>query len=88
MGTNKIAPPFRLAEFDIMYNEGISKTGDILDLASQYGVVEKSGAFYKYGGETIGQGRDKTKTFLKDNPEIMSEIDNKVREAVKSSEEL
>lgn len=85
---NKIAPPFRLAEFDIMYNEGISKTGDILDLATQYGVVEKSGAFYKYGGETIGQGRDKTKTFLKDNPEIMSEIDNKVREAVKSSEEL
>lgn len=85
---NKIAPPFRLAEFDIMYNEGISKTGDILDLAAQYGVVEKSGAFYKYGGETIGQGRDKTKTFLKDNLEIMSEIDNKVREAVKSSEEL
>ena len=85
---NKIAPPFRLAEFDIMYNEGISKTGDILDLAAQYGVVEKSGAFYNYGGETIGQGRDKTKTFLKDNPEIMSEIDNKVREAVKSSEEL
>ena len=85
---NKIAPPFRVAEFDIMYNEGISKTGDILDLAAQYGVVEKSGAFYKYGGETIGQGRDKTKTFLKDNPEIMSEIDNKVREAVKSSEEL
>ena len=85
---NKIAPPFRLAEFDIMYNEGISKTGDILDLAAQYGVVEKSGAFYKYGGETIGQGRDKTKSFLKDNPEIMSEIDNKVREAVKSSEEL
>ena len=85
---NKIAPPFRLAVFDIMYNEGISKTGDILDLAAQYGVVEKSGAFYKYGGETIGQGRDKTKTFLKDNPEIMSEIDNKVREAVKSSEEL
>lgn len=85
---NKIAAPFRIAEFDIMYNEGISKTGDILDLAAQYGVVEKSGAFYKYGGETIGQGRDKTKTFLKDNPEIMSEIDNKVREAVKSSEEL
>ncbi|MDO4871110.1 MAG: recombinase RecA [Candidatus Saccharibacteria bacterium] len=85
---NKIAPPFRLAEFDIMYNEGISKTGDILDLAAQYGVVEKSGAFYKYGGETIGQGRDKTKTFLKDNPEIMSEIDSKVREAVKLSEEL
>ena len=85
---NKIAPPFRLAEFDIMYNEGISKTGDILDLAAQYGVVEKSGAFYKYGGETIGQGRDKTKTFLKDNPEIVSEIDNKGRDAVKSSEEL
>ncbi len=85
---NKIAPPFRVAEFDIMYNEGISKTGDILDLAAQYGVVEKSGAFYKYQGETIGQGRDKTKLFLKDNSEVMAEIDDKVREVVKSTEDL
>ena len=83
---NKIAPPFRLAEFDIMYNEGISKTGDILDLAAIHGVVEKSGAFYKYGGETIGQGRDKTKLFLKENPEVLAEIDQKVREAVKQKD--
>ena len=83
---NKIAPPFRVAEFDIMYNEGISKTGDILDLAATHGIVEKSGAFYKYNGETIGQGRDKTKTYLKENPEVLAEIDQKVRDKVKEAE--
>ena len=83
---NKIAPPFRVAEFDIMYNEGISKTGDILDLAATHGIVEKSGAFYKYNGETIGQGRDKTKTYLKENPEVLVEIDQKVRDKVKEAE--
>lgn len=76
---NKIAAPFRTAEFDIMYNEGISKTGDVLDLAALHEVVEKSGAFYKYNGETIGQGRDKTKQYLKDNPAVLTEIDQKVR---------
>ena len=83
---NKIAPPFRVAEFDIMYNEGISKTGDILDLATTHGIVEKSGAFYKYNGETIGQGRDKTKNYLKENPEVLAEIDQKVRDKVKEAE--
>jgi len=83
---NKIAPPFRVAEFDIMYNEGISKTGDILDLAATHGIVEKSGAFYKYNGETIGQGRDKTKNYLKENPEVLAEIDQKVRDKVKEAE--
>ena len=83
---NKIAPPFRIAEFDIMYNEGISKTGDILDLAATHSIVEKSGAFYKYNGETIGQGRDKTKLYLKENPEVLAEIDQKVREKVKEGE--
>ena len=83
---NKIAPPFRVAEFDIMYNEGISKTGDILDLAVTHGIVEKSGAFYKYNDETIGQGRDKTKNYLKENPEVLAEIDQKVREKVKEGE--
>ena len=83
---NKIAPPFRVAEFDIMYNEGISKTGDILDLAATHGIVEKSGAFYKHNGETIGQGRDKTKTYLKENPEVLAEIDQKVRDKVKEEE--
>ena len=84
---NKIAPPFRIAEFDIMYNEGISKTGDILDLAATHGIVEKSGAFYKYNGETIGQGRDKTKLYLKENPKVLAEIDQKVRNKVKESEQ-
>ena len=84
---NKIAPPFRIAEFDIMYNEGISKTGDILDLAVQHGIVAKSGAFYKYNDETIGQGRDKTKEFLKKNPKLLAEIDGKVRAQVKEASE-
>ena len=77
---NKIAPPFRVAEFDIMYNEGISKTGDILDLAVTHGVVDKAGAFFKYEGNTIGQGRDKTKEYFKENPKVLEEIDRKVRE--------
>ena len=79
---NKIAPPFRVAEFDIMYNEGISKTGDILDLAVQHGIVGKSGAWFDYNDEKIGQGRDKTKEFLKQNPELLAEIDAKVRAKV------
>ena len=83
---NKIAPPFRVAEFDIMYNEGISKTGDILDLAVEHGIVAKSGAFYKYNDETIGQGRDKAKAYLKENPTVLAEIDQKVREKVKEAE--
>lgn len=83
---NKIAPPFRTAEFDIMYNEGISKTGDILDLAVEHEIVAKSGAFYKYNDETIGQGRDKAKAYLKENPTVLAEIDQKVREKVKEAE--
>ena len=84
---NKIAPPFRTAEFDIMFNQGISTTGDTLDLATANDVVAKSGAFYKYNDETIGQGREATKQYLKDNPKILAEIDKKVREAVKKDEE-
>lgn len=83
---NKIAPPFRQAEFDIMYNEGISTTGDVLDLAVAHDIVQKSGAFYKYDGETIGQGREAAKKYLKANPDKLSEIDAKVREAVKAKE--
>ncbi len=71
---NKIAPPFREAEFDIMYNEGISKSGDIIDLAAAKGVVEKSGAWYAYKGEKIAQGREAAKTYLRDNPKTMDEI--------------
>ena len=77
---NKIAPPFREAEFDIMYNQGISIPGDVLDLATARDIVEKSGAFYKYGGETIGQGREAAKTYLGEHPEVLKELDAKVRE--------
>ena len=84
---NKIAAPFRSAEFDIMYNEGISKTGDILDLAVQYGVVDKAGAFLKYNGETIGQGRETVKRIFKEKPELMAEIEAKVREKATAEEE-
>ncbi|MFZ2275615.1 MAG: recombinase RecA [Candidatus Nanogingivalis sp.] len=83
---NKIAAPFKVAEFDIMYNEGISKTGDILDLAVEHGIVGKSGAFYKYNEQNIGQGRENTKRYLKENPEIMDEIDRKVRARVAGEE--
>ena len=85
---NKIAAPFRTAEFDIMYNEGISKVGDVLDLAVKYGVMDKAGAFLKYNGETLGQGREAVKKLFKEKPELMQEIDTKVREAAKQAEEL
>ena len=78
---NKIAPPFREAEFDIMYNQGISASGDILDLAANQGIVEKSGAWFAYNGEKIGQGREASKQYLQDNPKIMAEIVKKVRDA-------
>jgi recombination protein RecA len=78
---NKIAPPFREAEFDIMYNQGISKAGDILDLAVTYNIVEKAGAWFAYGGQKIGQGREAAKTYLEENPATQEEIAVKVREA-------
>ena len=76
---NKVAPPFKEAEFDIMFGEGISTEGDILDLAAKTGIVEKSGAWYAYGGNKIGQGRENAKTFLKENSAICREIEEKVR---------
>jgi recombination protein RecA len=76
---NKVAPPFRQAEFDIMYNHGISKEGDILDLATEKGIVEKAGAWFAYGGENIAQGREAAKQYLTDNPKVLAEIDKKVR---------
>ncbi len=79
---NKIAAPFRTAEFDIMYNEGISKTGDVLDLAVNHGVVGKAGAWFDYNEAKIGQGREATKKYLKENPDVLTEIDSKVREKV------
>ena len=78
---NKVAPPFKIAEFDIMYNEGISRVGDVLDIAVETGIVEKRGAFYSYGETRLGQGRENTKQFLRDTPSLALEIENKVREA-------
>ncbi|TVP69841.1 MAG: recombinase RecA [Rhodobacteraceae bacterium] len=78
---NKVAPPFKQVEFDIMYGEGISKRGELLDLGVKAGVVEKSGAWYSYGDERIGQGRENAKTFLKDNPQMALQIEDKIRAA-------
>ncbi len=77
---NKIAPPFRSAEFDIMYGEGVSKVGDVLDLAVQYNIVGKAGAWFDYNEEKIGQGRESAKEYLKQNPKVALEIEKKVRE--------
>ena len=78
---NKVAPPFKQAEFDVLFNEGISKVGEILDLGAEKGVVEKSGAWYAYKGERIGQGRDQAKAYLKGNPAAAKEIEDRIREA-------
>jgi recombination protein RecA len=79
---NKMAPPFKEAEFDIMYGEGISQVGDLLDIGVEAGIIEKSGAWYSYNGERIGQGRENVKTFLTDNPDLFATIDEKVRGSV------
>jgi len=79
---NKVAPPLRVAEFDIMNEEGISKNGGIIDVGLELEVLTRSGAFYKYGGETIAQGRDAAKIYLKENPKVAAEIDKKIREAL------
>lgn len=85
---NKIAPPFKIAEFDIMYNEGISKTGDAIDLGVQYGIVGKAGAWFDYGDQKIGQGREAAKQYMKDNPKVLDEVVKKVKaEAKKEAEE-
>lgn len=83
---NKIAPPFREAEFDIMYNQGISRSGDVLDLAVNKGIVEKSGAWFSYNGEKVGQGREASKEFLMKNPKTMEEIAKKVQVAANTDE--
>jgi recombination protein RecA len=77
---NKMAPPFRSVEFDIMYGEGISKTGELVDLGVKAGIVEKSGAWFSYGSQRIGQGRENSKQFLKENPKIAQEIEGRIRE--------
>ena len=75
---NKVAPPFKTAEFDIMYGEGISKTGEIIDLGVEHEIIEKSGSWFSYGGTKLGQGRDSVKLLLKDNPELMEELEGKI----------
>jgi recombination protein RecA len=77
---NKVAPPFRTAEFDIMYNEGISKVGDLIDLATQLGIIDKRGAFFSYGETRLGQGRENAKEFLRQNPELADEIETVIRQ--------
>ena len=76
---NKMAPPFKVVEFDIMYGEGISKTGELIDLGVKACVVEKSGAWFSYDGQRIGQGRENAKTYLREHPEVAQAIENKVR---------
>jgi recombination protein RecA len=79
---NKVAPPFKTAEFDILYGEGISREGEIIDMGVVAKVVEKSGSWYAYQGEKIGQGKDNAREFLRENPDIAHEIENKVRESL------
>ena len=81
---NKVAPPFKTAEFDIMYGEGISKIGEILDIGVERDIIEKSGSWFSYGGSKLGQGRDSVKAILKDNPELMEELEQKILEELKS----
>lgn len=81
---NKVAPPFKTAEFDIMYGEGISRVGEILDIGVEYEIVRKSGSWFSYGDTKLGQGRDAVKLLLKDNPELLEELEIKIREALKA----
>jgi len=76
---NKVAPPFRTVEFDIMYNEGISRSGDLLDLAVELEVIDKRGSFYSYGETRLGQGREKTKAYMQENPDLATEIEDIIR---------
>jgi len=83
---NKVAPPFRTAEFDIMYGEGISKTGEILDLAVDFEIVKKSGSWFSYGDTKLGQGRDGVKALIKDNPELQEELEERIKAHIKEQQ--
>jgi recombination protein RecA len=84
---NKVAPPFRMAEFDIMYGEGISKVGEILDIAVDFEIIKKAGSWFSYGDTKLGQGRDAVKALIKDNPELQDELEQKIKEQLKASKE-
>src|SRR5258708_32614857 len=81
---NKVAPPFRQAEFDVMYGEGISREGEILEIGVLHGILEKSGAWYIYNGDRLGQGKDNSRDFLKENPALAKEIEAKIREKARA----
>jgi recombination protein RecA len=82
---NKVAPPFKVAEFDIMYGEGISKTGEILDLAVEFEIIKKAGSWFSYGDTKLGQGRDAVKALIKDNPELADELEAKIKALIKEN---
>jgi recombination protein RecA len=82
---NKVAPPFKVAEFDIMYGEGVSKSGEILDLAVEFEIIKKSGSWFSYGETKLGQGRDAVKALIKDNPEMADELEHKIKEHIKEA---
>ncbi len=84
---NKVAPPFKTAEFDIMYGEGVSKIGEIIDIGVDYEIIKKSGSWFSYEDTKLGQGRDAVKTLLKDNPDLMEELEEKIKEAIKIAKE-
>ena len=85
MVKNKVAPPFRQAEFDIIYGEGISKVGEIIDMGVELGIVQKSGSWFSYNSDKLGQGREAVKQLMIDNPEMANEIEAKIREKIKES---
>lgn len=85
---NKVAPPFRKAEFDIMYGEGISKTGEIIDLGVDYGIIKKAGSWFSYGETKLGQGRESVKNLILDNPELSDELENKIRAKINGTDEV
>ncbi|HAJ81885.1 MAG TPA: DNA recombination/repair protein RecA, partial [Zunongwangia profunda] len=84
---NKVAPPFKTAEFDIMYGEGVSKIGEIIDIGVDYEIIKKSGSWFSYEDTKLGQGRDAVKTILKDNPDLMDELEVKIKDAIKVAKE-
>ena len=84
---NKVAPPFKLAEFDIMYGEGVSKVGEILDLAVEFDIIQKSGSWFSYDATKLGQGRDAVKQMIKDNPDLMDELELKIKSIIKGEAE-
>ena len=84
---NKVAPPFRKAEFEITFGEGVSKIGEIVDLGVEYGIIQKSGSWYSYSGSKLAQGRDATKSLLKDNPELCEELEALIKQAIADKHE-